>query len=153
MSQCSELRPTSSWERLVSLGTPANFNRFHVLATSFDAVNQTLYHVWPSPALVYYIHFLGLLPPNGILPHSKLTLLPSLAFSYIGTVNALHSSSGRRPNCGVQQRASPLFGRAITALGIYCIYCLVWLIIHQISVLYTEPRFKLLKAEICHPWY
>jgi len=110
-------------------GTASNFNGFRVLAASFDAVNQTLYHVRPSPALVYYIHFLGLLPPNGILPHAKLTSLPSLAFSHIGTVNALHSSSWRQPNCGVQQRASPIFGRAIIALGIgphsSCIYCVV----------------------------
>jgi len=41
--------------------------------------------------------FLGLLPPNGILQAAKLTLRPSLAFSYIGSVTARHSSSGRQP--------------------------------------------------------
>jgi len=44
-----------------------------------------------------YIHFWGLLPPNGILPSAKFTLCPSLAFSYIGSVTARHSSSGRQP--------------------------------------------------------
>jgi len=28
------------------------------------------------------------------------------------------TSSGRQPNCGVQQRASPIFGRAAVRLGI-----------------------------------
>jgi len=40
---------------------------------------------------------LGLLPPNGILPAAKFTLCPSLAFSYVGSVTARHSSSGRQP--------------------------------------------------------
>jgi len=37
------------------------------------------------------------LPPDGILPRAKFTLRQSLAFSYIGTVTAWHSSSGRQP--------------------------------------------------------
>jgi len=63
-------------------------------------VNQTLHDVWPSPGLVH-IHFWRLLPPNGILPHAKLTLHPSLAFSYIGRVTARHSCSGCQPNFSV----------------------------------------------------
>jgi len=47
----------------------------------------------------YTVHpFWGALAPNGILPAAKFTLRPSLAFSYIGSVNARHSSSGRQPN-------------------------------------------------------
>jgi len=59
-------------------------------------VNQTLHDVWPFPALVYYIYIFGgeLLPPNGILPPAKFTLCPGLAFSYIGSITALHSISG-----------------------------------------------------------
>ena len=38
------------------------------------------------------------LAPNGILPGAKFTLRPSLAFSYIGSVTARHSSSGRQPH-------------------------------------------------------
>jgi len=38
------------------------------------------------------------LPPDGILSGAKLTLRPSLAFAYIGSITALHSSSGRLPN-------------------------------------------------------
>ena len=81
--------------------------------------NQTLRDVWPSPGLVHYtlyIHFRGLLPGNGILSGAKFTLRPSLALSYIGSVTARHSSSGRL--CGVEQRAPPIFGRAAITLGI-----------------------------------
>jgi len=48
-----------------------------------------------------HIHFRGggrLLPANGILQGAKFTLRPSLAFSYIGSVTAQHSSRGRQPN-------------------------------------------------------
>ena len=34
------------------------------------------------------------------------------------TLVARHSSSGRQPKCGVQQRAPPIFGRAAITLGI-----------------------------------
>jgi len=50
---------------------------------------------WASA--LYYIHFWGILPRDGILPGAKLTLRASLAFSYIGSVSARHSSS-----CGLQ---------------------------------------------------
>jgi len=69
-------------------------------------------------ARTLYIHFCELLPPDGILPGAKFTLRPSLAFSYIEIIIARHSSSGRQPNCGVQQRAPPIFGRAATTLDI-----------------------------------
>jgi len=44
--------------------------------------------------------FSGALAPDRILPGAKFTLSPrpSLAFSYIGSVTAWHSSSGRQPN-------------------------------------------------------
>jgi len=44
-------------------------------------------------------------------------LQQSLAFSYIGSVTARHSNSGCQPNCGVQQKAPPIFGRAAITLG------------------------------------
>jgi len=47
------------------------------------------------------MHFWGLLSPNGILPGAKFTLRQGLAFSYIGSVTARHSSSTSEPNCGV----------------------------------------------------
>jgi len=73
------------------------------------------------------IHFRGSLPPNGILPAAKFTFRPSFALSYIGSVTARHSSSGRRLTLqrgtrnGVtylSQRAPPVFGRAAITLGV-----------------------------------
>jgi len=64
-------------------------------------------------------HFGRLLPLDGILLGAKFTLRPTFVFSYIGSVTARHSSSGREPNvCGVEKRASPILGRAAIALGI-----------------------------------
>jgi len=42
--------------------------------------------------------FLGALALDRILSGAKCTLRPSLAFAYIGSVIARHSSSGRQPN-------------------------------------------------------
>jgi len=55
------------------------------------------------------IHFRGLLSPNGILQGSKFTLRPSLAFSYIGSVTARHSSSGHQPNFAALSRGRHLY--------------------------------------------
>ena len=46
------------------LGTPANFNRFRVMASLLQRrhsmeVNKTLQDVWPSPGLVHYIYIFG----------------------------------------------------------------------------------------------
>jgi len=88
-------------------GTPANFNGFHVLASLLQRrrspeANQTVHDVWPSPGLLHYIHFWGLLSPDGISSRAKFTLRPSLASSYIGSVTARHSSSGVSQTCVVQ---------------------------------------------------
>jgi len=86
-------------------GTSANFNGFRVLASLLlrrrsTEVNQTLHEVWLSPGLVRYVYMFGgeALAPNGILQGAKFTLRPSLAFSYIGSVSARHSNSGRQVN-------------------------------------------------------
>jgi len=82
---------------------PANFNGFCVLPSLLQRrrspeANQTLHDVWPFPALVHCIYILGPLTPDGIFPGAKFTLRRSLAFSYIGSVTARHSTSGREPN-------------------------------------------------------
>jgi len=38
--------------------------------------------------------------------------------NFNGSITAPHSSTGRQPNCSVQQRAPPIFGRAAITLGI-----------------------------------
>jgi len=84
-------------------GTPANFNGFRVLASLLQRrrspeASQTLHDLWSSPGLVHMYTLSAALAPDGILPRAKLTLRPSLAFSYNGIVTARHSSSGRQPN-------------------------------------------------------
>ena len=51
-----------------------------------------------SWAATLCIHFWVLLPADRILPSAKFTLRPSLAFFYIGSVTARHSSSGHQSN-------------------------------------------------------
>jgi len=55
-------------------------------------------------------------------PHNMVNfgLLAAEIFSLVcrTPVTARHSSSGRQPNCGVEQRAPPIFGRAAIRFGI-----------------------------------
>jgi len=62
-----------------------------------------------SCAATLHIYFGGLLPPDRILPVAKFTLRPSLAFSYIGTLTAWHSSSGRQPHFAALNREHHLY--------------------------------------------
>jgi len=85
-------------------GILANFNGFCVLASLLQRrrsteANQTLRDVLPSPGLVRNIYiFRGSCPVMEFLPGAKFTLRPSLVLSYIGSVTARHSSSGRQLN-------------------------------------------------------
>ena len=95
-------------------GIPANFNRFSVLASLLHRrgsteVSQTARCSAVSWADTLYIHFRELLSHNGILPGAKFTLRPSLAFSYIGSVTAWHSSSGPGPNSAAFSRGRHLY--------------------------------------------
>jgi len=67
----------------------------------WNPTNCSNYRWWLGGILFWdtvYIHFWWLLPPNGIVPGAKFTLRPSHPLSYIGSVTARHSSSGRQPN-------------------------------------------------------
>jgi len=110
-------------------GTPANFNRFHLLASLLhrpcsSEANQTLHSVWPSPALVHYIYIFrgscplkGLLPPNGILPGAKFTLHPSLAFSYIGSIRCPSCHTNKCQRTGGKMKAlTPISGQSSSFL-------------------------------------
>ena len=57
--------------------------------------------------IIYW--FWGLLPANGISSGAKFTSRPSLAFSYIGSVTAWHSSSGRQPNFAAFSRGHHIY--------------------------------------------
>jgi len=93
-------------------GTPANFNGFRVLRSLLQRrrspeANQTLHDVWPSTGLVHYVYIFGGPSPDRILHGAKCTLRPSLAFAYIASVTARHSSSGRQPNFAAFSRGRP----------------------------------------------
>jgi len=123
-SQYGELRPTSGWDRFISLWHPSKFQRFSCLgfitaATSLNGsqpnFGRCLAVSWTGTLCM---HFRRLLPHYGILPpRAKFTSRPSLALSYIGSVAARHSSSGRQSNFAAQ-RTPPIFGRAAITLGI-----------------------------------
>jgi len=118
-------------------GTPANFNGFRVLPSlpqlrRSPEAHQTLHDVWRLLAGALYIlyiglHFQRLLPPDIILPGAKLTLRPSLAFAYIGSVTHGTSAAGvsqtlrhgRRTKNGITEllQREP-FGMAAIMLGI-----------------------------------
>jgi len=91
--------------------TTTNFNGFRVLvcyctdvaqrrSTKLCAMFRCLLGQYAS-MLHIYIHFQGLLPPDGILPGVEFPLHPSLAFSYIGNVTVRQYSNGRQPNFAV----------------------------------------------------
>jgi len=103
-SQYGELRPINDWDLLASLGHLCKFQRVSRLAFVTAATSLTgsqpnfarcLAVSWTATLC---IHFRGLLPPYRILAGAKFTLRPSFTFSYIGSVTARHSSSGRQPN-------------------------------------------------------
>jgi len=88
---------------------PANFNGFRVLPSLLQRrrspeANQTVHDVWPSPGLIHYIYIFGGSRPWLNFARRKIHFSQSLAFSYMGSVTARHSSGGRQPNCGVVQK-------------------------------------------------
>ena len=133
------------------LGTPANFNGFCVLPSSLLRrrsleANHTLHDVWPYPALLHYIYIFGGLAPDRILPVAKFTLRPSLALSYIGTVTAWHSGSGRQPNFAPLNIGRHLYlaGRPSGwALAHISSFELIYSV-HRCSSLLTECRYEML---------
>ena len=100
-SQYGELRTTDGRDPLASLGHPSKFQRvsrlgFVTAPTSLNQRRSTKLRTFGRLLGWYTIYTWGLLPPNGILPGAK-KLRPSLAFCYIGSVTARHSSSARQP--------------------------------------------------------
>jgi len=143
-------------------GTPANFNGFRVLPSLLQCsdvarhrYNQTLHDVWLSIwTATLYIHFRGLLPPERSLPDAKFTLRPRLAFSYIGSVTARHSSSGRQPNFAAWYRewnyrtfaegASYSAGRPSRWASPHILVCFIFVLSFLVPVLCTAQRSRLM---------
>jgi len=94
---------TSRWDLLASLGHPANFNGFRVLAALLQRrhspeANQTLHDVWPLPGLVDCIHIFGGCCPGTEFCHVQNSLcVLQVMRSPIGSVTARHSSGGHKP--------------------------------------------------------
>ena len=92
---------------MASLGHPSKF--LQVSCVGFVTALTSLSGGQPnfarcltvSWAGTLYIHFRGLFPPERILPGAKFTVRPSLAFAYMGSITAQHSSSGHQPNFAV----------------------------------------------------
>ena len=105
-SQYGECWPISGWDRFTSLGHPSKFCR--VSRVGFVT----------APTSLTYMHFRGLLPLTVFLPDAKCTLRPILAFSYIGSITARHSSSGRQPRWTEGATYIPIFGRVAITFGI-----------------------------------
>jgi len=61
--------------------------------------------------------------------------------SRLGSVTTRHSSSGHQPNCGIQQRAPPIFGRATITLGIGP---------HSSSSFFSSPNLSGRRLDVYH---
>jgi len=131
--QYGKLRPTNGWDRFGSLGHPSKFQRvsrlgFVTAATSLTGGQPNFARCLAvSLAGTLYIHFLGLLPPDRILPGPKFTLVqvlhsPILAALLHGPPAAVISQTlRRRTRNGITEllhRAPPIFGSAAITLGI-----------------------------------
>jgi len=101
-AQYDELRLTNGWDQFRSLEHPIKFQRVSCLRCCSDIAHRRptkLCTVFDRLLGCYTIYtFWGLLSPDGILPGANFTLRSSLAFSYIGSITAQHSNSGRQPN-------------------------------------------------------
>jgi len=114
-SQYAELWSIYGWDLFTSLGHPSKFQRvsrlgFVTAPTSLNGRQPNFAQCLAlSCAGILYIHFRRLLHPNGILPGAKFTLCPNLAFSYIDSVTARHSSTERQPNFVAFSRGRHLY--------------------------------------------
>jgi len=99
-----ERRSSNGWDRLGSLEHPSKFQRGFASCLRYcgDVANRrpTKLCTMFGRLLGWYTMytFSGVLAADGILPCTKFTLRPTLAFSYIGSVTARHTSSGREPS-------------------------------------------------------
>jgi len=102
--QYGELRSTNGWDWFTSLGHPNKFQRvsrlaFVTAATSLTVGQPNFHDVWPSPGLVLCICiFGGSCCLTEFCQVQNSLYVPILAFPYIGSVTARHSSSRRQPN-------------------------------------------------------
>jgi len=123
-SQYAELPPINGWDLLASLGHPANFNGFRLLAALLQRrclteANQTLHDVWLFPGLLHYIYIFGGSCPQQNVDRCKIqfTSKSCVLLYWLHYCTALQQQASAKL-CGVQQRASSISGRAAITLGI-----------------------------------
>jgi len=113
--------------------TPANFNRFRILASLLQRrlspeANQTLHDLWPSPGLVHYIYIFGGFCPLTEFCQVQNSLYVQVLHSRI-LAALLHSTPAAGLSqtlwCGTRngitelsQSPLPIFGWAAITLGI-----------------------------------
>ena len=122
--QYGELRPTSGWDRFISLGQPSKFQRvsrlgFVTAAMSLNGRQPNFARCLAvSCAATLYIHFGGCCPVTEFCQVQNSVCVLQVLCSPIGSVTARHSSSGREPNFAALSTGRHLFGRATITLGI-----------------------------------
>jgi len=116
--------------------TPANFNRFHILASLLQrccspAANQTLHDPWPPPGLVHYIYiFVGFCPLTefcyvqnslclqALHSHILAALLHGTPAAGVGQTLQRGTRNGITELQNFSWRAPSIFGWAAITLGI-----------------------------------
>ena len=131
--QYGELRPTSGWDRFGSLGTPATFNGFRVLAlltaaTSFTGGQPKFARCLPSSGLLYTIYTRsGALAPWRNFATCKIHFASKscVLLHWQRYCTALQQQASAKLRRGARnritelsQRAPPIFGWAAITLGI-----------------------------------
>jgi len=107
-----ELRPTNGWDLFGSLGYPANFSGFRILALLLQRrrspeANQTLHNVWQSSRLVHHIYIFGALAPWQNFARCKIhciQVLPSMLAALLHGSPAVGVSQTLRPVQGMELR-------------------------------------------------
>jgi len=115
-AQYGRLQSTNGWDRFVSFGTPANFNRFGVLASLYTDVAQErstkLYMMFGRLLRWYTIYISGAHAPTLTefwQVQNSLCVQILCSPIYIGSVTARHSSSGRQQNFAAFSRGCHLY--------------------------------------------
>jgi len=113
-SQFGELRSINGWDRLVSLGHPSKFQRvsrlgFVTAPTSLNGDQPKLCTMFGRLLACNVYTFWWFLSLSGIFPGSKFTLRPNLAFFYISSITARHSSRWRQPSFVAFSRGRHLY--------------------------------------------
>jgi len=124
-AQHGKLQPTNGRDPFTSLGHPSKFQRvsrlaFVTAATSLTGGQPNFARCLAvSCAGTLYVHFRGLLPPDGILPGANSLYIQVLHSPILAALlHATRASGTRNGITELSQRALPIFGCVVITLGI-----------------------------------